>query len=72
MCPSILYEHESSFLYHVASWLTPSTHLLDKGNNEQINAVPSPVIVTPPVENIFSVALGLYNLYVTPGCSSGS
>lgn len=31
-----------------------------------------PVIVTPPVENILSVALGLYNLYVTPGWSSGS
>lgn len=31
-----------------------------------------PVTVMLPVENIFNVALGVFNLYVTPGCNSGS
>lgn len=32
----------------------------------------SPVTVMLPVEKIFSVAVGLCKLYVTPGCNSGS
>ena len=31
-----------------------------------------PVTVILPVENILSVALGSFSLYVTPGCNSGS
>lgn len=37
-----------------------------------MNEMNLPVTVMLPVEKIFNVAFGDFNLYVTPGCNSGS